>query len=95
MATLEFNKQGGSYIASITVNNDYALHLERAKPGTLSVKQRSTSEGNYGQCAIPEEVQSSYWTTLDWVFSHGYYPMNLQFISSVPITKAELNEVAE
>lgn len=92
---LTFNKVGDLYVAEATVSKDYALHLERTKPGTLSVKQRSTSEGNYGQCAIPEEVQSSYWTTLDWVFSHGYYPMHVQFVSSAPLTKAELNEVTE
>lgn len=92
---LTFNKVGKSYVAEATVNKDYALHLERGNPGTLSIKQRSTAEGDYGQCAIPEEVQSSYWTTLDWVFSHGFYPMHLKFVSSVPIKKAELNEVAE
>lgn len=95
MATLEFTNQNGLYIAAATVNNDYALHIERANPGQIQIRQRSTTDGNYALCNIPEEVKSSYWTTLDWVFSHGYYPMQLQFVSSVPISKAELNEVTE
>lgn len=95
MATLDFVNQNGLYVATTTVNKDYALHLERGEPGLIQIKQRSTTDGNYALCNIPEEVKNSYWTTLDWVFSHGYYPMQLQFVSSVPITKAELNEVAE
>ena len=93
---LTFNKVGDLYVAEATVSKDYALHVEKDDmSGYFSVKQRSTAEGNYGQCVIPSVVQAGYWKTLDWVFSHGYYPMHVQFISSVPITKAELNEVTE
>lgn len=93
---LTFNKVGDLYIAEATVSKDYALHVEKDDmSGYFSVKQRSTSEGNYGQCVIPSVVQGGFWKTLDWVFAHGFYPMSLQFVSSVPITKAELNEVTE
>lgn len=95
MAIIKFTEQEGLYTATVVVNKDYALHIEREGIGTFAIKQRSTSEGNYGECIIPSAVQAGYWKTLDWVFSHGYYPMNVQFISSVPITKAELNEVTE
>lgn len=31
MAKLEFTKQGDLYVAEVTVNNDYNVHIEREK----------------------------------------------------------------
>lgn len=91
---LTFNKVGDLYIAEATVNKDYALHIEKSDiKGFFTMEQRSTADGKYASCEIPLSIQDGYWTTLDYVFSHGFYPMAVRFKSNVPITKAEINEI--
>lgn len=94
---IQFNLEDkiNAYVCEITVNGDYALHIEREKPGIFVMEQRSSSSGKYAKCHIPEQIKNSERLVLDYVFSHGYYPMNLRLISQVPVTKAELNEISE
>lgn len=92
--TLEFSKnKDGNFVAQATVNGDYALHVERSKIGSFRIKQKSVSDGEYANCNIPKDIEHGQWVVLDQFFSHGYYPMNVEFISSSEVTKAELNEV--
>lgn len=90
---LQFNKQDEKWVAEATVNGDYSLHLEKMQDGLFYMQQRSTADGRYAGCSIPLGIGTGNWRALDYVFSHGYYPMNVRFVSMVQITKAELNEI--
>lgn len=97
MATLSFSEKNGVWVAQTTVNKDYALHIERESSvrGGFYMKQCSVSSGNYAECQLPDIIATTEWKTIDWTFAHGYYPMKLEFESKVPISKAEINEIAE
>lgn len=95
MAKLEFTKQGDSYIAETIVNNDYNIHIEREKGGFFYLEQRSTSEGKFAPCNLPSGISNGYWSTLDYTFAHGFYPMNVRFKSTSPVTMAEIQEISK
>lgn len=95
MAKLEFTKQGDLYVAEVTVNNDYNVHIEREKGGFLYLEQRSTQEGRFASCGLPSGVSNGYWSTLDYTFAHGFYPMTVRFKSTSPITMAEIQEISK
>lgn len=89
---LSFTQQDGKWVAEATVNNDYNLHIERSGGGYFNIYQSSVSGGSMVLCPIPAPVQSP-GTVLDWTFSHGYYPMNVRFVSDTKVTSGQLNEV--
>lgn len=92
MAALNFTKEGEFYIAETTVNNDYALHIERRSEGFFYMEQSSISDGEYAGCNLPTDVSNGFWVNGDYFFSHGYYPMKVRFKSLSEVKKAEINE---
>ena len=96
MAALNFTKQGEFYIAETTVNNDYALHIERRSEGFFYMEQNSSiADGKYAGCNLPTDVNNGFWVNGDYFFSHGYYPMKVRFKSLSEVVKAEINEKKE
>ena len=95
MATLEFTQQGDLYVAEVTVNNDYNIHIEREKGGFLYLEQRSTSTGRFASCGLPSGISNGYWSTLDYTFAHGFYPMTVRIKSTSRVTMAEIQEISK
>ena len=91
MATLTFNKVGEVYQVDFTANADYALHIEREEAGRLFIKQRTGSNGEYADCALPSHIGNG-GKVMDYAFSHGVYPINVRIISETPVTIAEWQE---
>lgn len=91
MSELNFTKQGDRYVAQATVNNRYALHVERVGAGKFSMAQRSTSSGLYMDCTLPDIVKH-FGQVLDWEFDHGIYPMHLRIESETEVTSATITE---
>ncbi|MCI7357081.1 MAG: hypothetical protein MSK40_05165 [Parabacteroides sp.] len=91
MASLTFNKVGEIYQVDFTANSDYALHIEREREGRFFIKQRTGSNGEYADCALPPHIGNG-GKVMDYTFSHGVYPMNVRLISETPVTIAERQE---
>ena len=47
---LNFTKQNEWYVAEATVNNDYALHIERRTEGFFHMEQSSVDGGKLASC---------------------------------------------
>ena len=91
MATLTFNKVGDVYQVDFTANADYALHIEREERGKFFIKQRTGSNGEYADCALPSNIAHGD-KVMDYTFCHGVYPMNVRIISETKVTIAERQE---
>lgn len=95
MANLSFTQgDDGRYTATATANGKYALHVEREAPGLFAVRQSTKSGAAKMSCPLPAAVANGA-AVIDWVFDHGYYPVELEFVSSTAVTSAELNEASE
>lgn len=90
---LNFTKQNEWYVAEATVNNDYALHIERRTEGFFYMEQSSVNGGKYASCNLPTEVSNGFWANFDNCIGHGYYPMNVKFKSKSEVINAEINEI--
>lgn len=99
MAQLTFSKQQNGmgkdiYVAEMTVDSRYALHIERKGSGNFYMEQRSTSSGAYAPCVIPSHLYNT-GKVIDYMFDHGFYPMHVRFVSETEVESAELQEVTE
>lgn len=56
LRNLNFTLQGDRYVAEETVNADYALHLERKEGGGFYISQRSSDEGTFVPCILPNTL---------------------------------------
>lgn len=44
---ITFTKVGGKYVAEFAAGGNFALHIERAEAGAISLEMKSVEEGQY------------------------------------------------
>lgn len=91
LRNLNFTLQGDRYVAEETVNADYALHLERKEGGGFYISQRSSDEGTFVPCILPNTLYNP-GQFIDWCFGHGVYPMHIRIESMAEVTKGTIRE---
>lgn len=94
MTDLIFTQQGENWVATTTVKKDYTLHLEREDNGGLYMKQKAEGTTEYGACQLPENFKASAGTVIDYDFSHGVYPKDIQIISKTKVLVGKIIETS-
>ena len=79
---LHFIEENGTYVAFATAQNVFNLHIQREQNGDFKIFQRASSDGIYLESELGIQVTKDF----SYSFDTGYYPMELKFISSTPVT---------
>ena len=88
MAEIQFTKQGGSWVAQFKAEKDFALHIERAEAGPMSMEQ-STTGTQYA--AVRDFPQSSHYAlTFDAECPVEIAPKFIRVYSATEPTYAEV-----
>lgn len=88
MAEIQFTKQGGSWVAQFKAEKDFALHIERAEAGPMSMEQ-STTGTQYA--AVRDFPQSSHYAlTFDAECPVEIAPKYIRVYSATEPTYAEV-----
>ena len=80
---LNFDQVNGAYVARVTVDGAYAVHLERAGRCPLAVLQRHGSEGQYVPCPLPAVTGTLAPAVVDVSLDHCVYPVEVEIVSGL------------
>lgn len=85
---LVFEKVGNRYVAEFKADNDFNLHVERTKLGTLEVYQKGVEEGEY-DFAWNSGISAR--KVIDYDFAALVYPKWIKVVSGSEVVSANVN----
>lgn len=93
---LQFVKSEGVdiWIAEVTVNGTFNMHLERKSSGMLHVFQRTTQEGYFAEVIIPYEVKAA-GSIVDTDFDGLVFPKTIRINSYSEVITGTITEVEQ
>ena len=81
---LKFEQVNNLYVAEFEVTSDFNLHIERKKSGFLTIKQRTTSDGEYDTVNAANISRNDMVIDLD--FTALVYPKFIEVVSEAEVT---------
>ena len=91
---LNFEQVNGAYVARVTVDGAYAVHLERAGRCPLAVLQRHGEQGQYVPCPLPAVTGTLAPAVVDVSLDHCVYPVEVEIVSGLLPQVATLTRYA-
>lgn len=91
MAALSFSKVSGKYVAEFTANGNFALHIERAGAGVITMEQTSVQGSQYA----PVMGFSQNWRNfpvIDTTITGDVFPMYIKIVSETQPSMAVVTE---
>ena len=85
---LVFEKVGNHYVAEFKADNDFNLHVERTKLGTLEVYQKGVEEGEYD---FAWSIGIGARKVIDYDFAALVYPKWIKVVSGSEVVSASVN----
>ena len=91
---LNFEQVNGAYVARVTVDGAYAVHLERSGRCPLAVLQRHGEQGQYVPCPLPSVTGTLAPAVVDVSLDHCVYPVEVEIVSGLLPQVATLTRYA-
>lgn len=85
---LTFSKVGGRYEAEFQATNDFNLHVERVKSGSIKIYQRGSANGQYASESSWADHNAE--AVVDNDYQMLVYPKFIKIVSASEVFSAEV-----
>lgn len=90
---MQFAKNNNVWIAEVSVDGVFNMHLERISGGMLDIAQRTTTEGKFQYIKLPYDISANTGDVLDMDFDGLVFPKTIRVISYSEVITGTITEI--